>query len=91
MELVVAFLSFGGVGVIPELVKYGHGFTPVGHCAVRIFGGDVLEAVLGLRVLEGVHERDGMFKGFLDVGRAGGGEDDGAECFGGVVMVVGIG
>ena len=68
----MACLERGDVRAFPKGVPKGHGLTPVSNGAVRVLLSDLLESLVGGRVLEGVQQRHAFLKRLLNAGRARG-------------------
>jgi len=77
-----------GVGMIPELMPQAHRHAPVGHGAVRVVCGDLVELLFGFFVPEGMQQGDAALKGLLHSRCARSGEGDGAELRGGQVFMM---
>jgi len=73
LDVLAAFFQGLVIREIPELMKPGHRFAPVGHGALRFFGCGVGKGLLGFLVLERMEQRDALFDGGLDLGAATGG------------------
>jgi hypothetical protein len=86
-EKIGAALEIGFGRVFPKLVIKAHGLTPVGHGALLVVLSDGLKFVVGFLVLEGVEKSYPARERVLNGGGARGGERNGFQFFGGVVVV----